>query len=146
ALGFLRLDGLGGAERVGGGGHGGVGTVGAEPCFEDGDTPLQLGDASVAGSAARAVRAFHAVMLGSQPRRSCASVLENAVNGYAPCCSNERLNRLRANAIGSLSATTTRTPISVRLVRLTRCRGRRNPKKPKPANAPAQQRRGLLKL
>ena len=81
ALGLLLLDGLGCVKGVAGGWERGVAAVGAQPCFELGDTPLQLGDASEVGQASRANHFPHADVLSTRMQTGTLS-LKYPVNGY----------------------------------------------------------------
>ena len=66
AFGLLLGDRLGCVEGIGGRREGRVGAVGAQPCLEVADAPLQLGDASEMGEASRARDGFHRRILSSQ--------------------------------------------------------------------------------
>ena len=65
-FGLFLGDRLGSVEGIGRRRHGGVGTVGVEPCFEVANTPFQLGDASEMSEASRAGYDFHVRMLASR--------------------------------------------------------------------------------
>ena len=75
---LLLADRLGRPERVGRRRRRGIAAVGAEPRYQGGDALLQLGDASVAGTASNTLRRVHAAMLESRTARSCACFLEKS--------------------------------------------------------------------